>query len=331
MAKEFFSNFLLAVLLALDVYFFRYHNAAVAMDGELPLGPPPSSSASTTTNQSRIHRSACRRDALFKLTDTNQKLSGVTANLVGSSHVKDLSFCVRNCIKPLSCRSVNYKKNPATNAENNCELLDILKSSSGVVLTSAPGWKHYEPIAQVGPRCRLVQCPPGRQCAENCTILAGYTCVDIDECNSNPCQNSGTCSNLANQYQCTCAPGWTGTNCETNVNECASTPCKNAGNCIDQVNKYICNCTSGWTGTHCETNVDECASSPCKNAGTCVDGVNGYTCNCASGWTGTHCETDVNECTSNPCLNSGTCHNGINQYTCTCPSPYTGPRCATSK
>jgi len=40
--------------------------------------------------------------------------------------------------------------------------------------------------------------------------------ADIDECASDPCMNSGTCSTPdVNMYECDCAPGYTGTDCET--------------------------------------------------------------------------------------------------------------------
>lgn len=38
--------------------------------------------------------------------------------------------------------------------------------------------------------------------------------LDIDECESSPCQNGATCHNNQNHYACTCAGGWTGTNCD---------------------------------------------------------------------------------------------------------------------
>ena len=47
-------------------------------------------------------------------------------------------------------------------------------------------------------------------------MLLFYTfiSVDIDECDSNPCQNGGTCNDGINSYTCDCIPGFNGTNCE---------------------------------------------------------------------------------------------------------------------
>ena len=38
--------------------------------------------------------------------------------------------------------------------------------------------------------------------------------LDIDECSSNPCQNSGTCVDGIARYSCSCANGYTGNNCQ---------------------------------------------------------------------------------------------------------------------
>ena len=45
-------------------------------------------------------------------------------------------------------------------------------------------------------------------------ILFFSSTLDIDECQSGPCQNDGTCVDGINSYSCRCAPGWQGTKCE---------------------------------------------------------------------------------------------------------------------
>ena len=39
----------------------------------------------------------------------------------------------------------------------------------------------------------------------------------------------------------------------TDINECESQPCQNSGTCEDQVNSFKCDCVEGYTGLQCET------------------------------------------------------------------------------
>lgn len=160
-----------------------------------------------------------------------------------------------------------------------------------------------------------------------------------------------------------CMPGYTGQNCEMEINECQSHPCQNGGSCIDLVGQYICSCPPGTLGMHvcvqqatrrltslhmnqevkafvyfsgvlCEINEDDCApplgvrgpSPKCLNNGTCVDRVGGYRCNCPPGFTGERCEGDINECLSNPCNPSSSldCIQLPNDYQCVCKPGFTG-------
>ena len=58
------------------------------------------------------------------------------------------------------------------------------------------------------------------------------------------CENGGTCVPHQDDYNCTCVPGYTGANCETEIDECWESPCVH-GNCTDSVNDYTCSCESG--------------------------------------------------------------------------------------
>jgi hypothetical protein len=40
---------------------------------------------------------------------------------------------------------------------------------------------------------------------------------------------------------------------------------------VDGVFGFACTCAAGFSGDLCSTNVNECASAPCQNGGTCQD------------------------------------------------------------
>ena len=188
----------------------------------------------------------------------------------------------------------------------------------------------------------------------NCTDTGfkGDSCeINIDDCESSPCQNGAPCTDKIKDYDCDCYLGYSGKNCEIDVNECASVPCQNSGSCYEMsdpanyvdgfeyrhlfpdefsyanASGYVCVCAHGFEGIECEVNINECESAPCQNDGTCQDLVNGYECSCASGWEGTHCEVEIDECASFPCQNGGLCTDEIDGYTCTCTSEYGGINC----
>ena len=167
--------------------------------------------------------------------------------------------------------------------------------------------------------------------SQQCFCDTGFTgdncSTEINECESDPCQNNATCIDGIATYTCHCVAGFTETNCETDIDECMSNPCQN-GACIDHVNAYSCNCIdTGFTGLNCETEIDECASDPCVN-GICMDYVNSYLCNCTnSGFFGSLCEDDIDECANETICGFANCTNTPGDYFCDCPDGFHGYNC----
>lgn len=78
-------------------------------------------------------------------------------------------------------------------------------------------------------------------------------CIEVDECQSQPCLHKGSCQDLIAGYQCLCSPGYEGVHCELETDECQAQPCRNGGSCRDLPRAFICQCPEGFVGTHCET------------------------------------------------------------------------------
>uniref|UniRef100_A0A8D3DAQ3 Delta-like protein n=1 Tax=Scophthalmus maximus TaxID=52904 RepID=A0A8D3DAQ3_SCOMX len=163
-----------------------------------------------------------------------------------------------------------------------------------------------------------------------CTCADGYSGANCERaehaCLSNPCSNGGSCSETAQGYECQCALGWSGPSCTINVDDCSSNPCNHGGTCQDLVNGYKCHCPSQWTGKTCLIDINDCKDQ-CQNGGTCKDLVNGYRCMCPPGFAGEHCERDIDECTSSPCLNDGRCQDEVNGFQCLCLAGFSGNLC----
>ncbi|KAJ8920493.1 hypothetical protein NQ315_005362, partial [Exocentrus adspersus] len=153
-----------------------------------------------------------------------------------------------------------------------------------------------------------------------------------DACYTFPCKNDGKCVNLPERdYECKCAPGYHGKNCEFMIDACYGNPCRNFGTCkVLEEGRFSCQCGPGFTGMRCEHNIDDCLNNKCQNNATCVDLVDSYQCKCLPGFMGEYCEKKIPFCTEqyNPCKNNARCVDHDTYYTCECLPGFKGENCS---
>ncbi|XP_066303069.1 von Willebrand factor D and EGF domain-containing protein-like [Branchiostoma lanceolatum] len=183
-------------------------------------------------------------------------------------------------------------------------------------------------------------CENGGSCVPDPDMPRGqgfYTCVcpgyigdvcetELDECQSDPCAN-GTCTDLVDGYNCTCAEGYIGTRCDVSVdNRCALDPCFPEVSCINlEDGGYSCGrCPSGYAGNgyECE-DIDECDTDTHGCLHVCKNQPGTYECACTDGFLliADDC-LDVDECGLELDECSHDCTNTDGSYTCTCPAGY---------
>ncbi|KAH3830089.1 hypothetical protein DPMN_103326 [Dreissena polymorpha] len=162
-----------------------------------------------------------------------------------------------------------------------------------------------------------------------------YVSQDIDECAVSTCKNGARCVNSSGGFNCMCAMGWQGTNCDeepgattplvgTNVlAQRASrepTVMTNRARCDNTAGGYKCTCATGWQGTNCD-------DGEFHNRARCDNTAGGYKCTCATGWQGTNCDDDIDECAASTCKNRARCDNSAGGYKCTCATGWQGINC----
>jgi hypothetical protein len=158
----------------------------------------------------------------------------------------------------------------------------------------------------------------------------GYTCLDIDDCDPDPCDaEQGTCEDMGqNKYYCHCNDGYMQPTCDQDINECVDGThnCLVNADCFNSVGSYDCACKpKTWgidgIGQPCTPCTD--CQEPCE-----VEGV--WDCGHGPGYIRDYdqpaCDVvdltciETNECgdVMDNCDNHATCANTVGSFTCTC-------------
>ncbi|XP_055012825.1 latent-transforming growth factor beta-binding protein 2 [Boleophthalmus pectinirostris] len=181
-------------------------------------------------------------------------------------------------------------------------------------------------------RCIPVQTGYTCDCNPGFKLSALQTnCIDVNECDEDPCEGKGRCINSFGSYTCHCYSGYSQVITQNrkycqDINECnVPNKCQN-GKCVNSEGSYTCECNTGyaksWRG-HCE-DVNECLNQTACSNGRCVNTEGSYRCNCFLGYKLSSDNTcqDVDECVRPGVCLYGRCSNLDGSYKCSCNHGY---------
>ncbi|CAN9502211.1 unnamed protein product [Ophioblennius macclurei] len=152
-------------------------------------------------------------------------------------------------------------------------------------------------------------------------------CIDVNECDEEPCEGKGRCVNSYGSYTCQCYSGYSQVITHNrkfcqDINECGMpNKCQN-GNCVNTEGSYTCECDGGyaksWRGL-CE-DIDECRDPSSCSSGVCVNTLGSFLCQaCGPGFRAVNERClDVNECLNQTACGHGRCVNTEGSYRCNC-------------
>lgn len=181
--------------------------------------------------------------------------------------------------------------------------------------------------------CQVMQCGTGKKF--NQTL---GRCVDVDECERNPCRSTERCINTIGGYKCVAAcdagfeMSYFGNICQ-DIDECArgTHECGFNQICKNNQGGYICECPTGYAldrNREC-VDIDECSkhgSTLCPSESSVCHNTRGsYYCQCKHGFEniGNNMCRDINECEEQPRICMHKCFNTWGSYQCTCNTGYT--------
>ncbi|XP_069792364.1 EGF-like repeat and discoidin I-like domain-containing protein 3 isoform X2 [Narcine bancroftii] len=176
-----------------------------------------------------------------------------------------------------------------------------------------------------------------------CISLGVLRLAKGEVCESNPCENGGTCiTGLADEpFSCECPDGFTDPHCSSIVEvvadgeESTTAGWEETGVPGENPSRFGENMQTPYQQYRLRLpDTGACQPNPCHNGGICEvsdsyrgDTFIGYICRCPDGYSGIHCQHNINECEFEPCRNGGICTDLIANYSCECPGEFMGRNC----
>uniref|UniRef100_A0A8C6TC02 Latent-transforming growth factor beta-binding protein 2 n=1 Tax=Neogobius melanostomus TaxID=47308 RepID=A0A8C6TC02_9GOBI len=177
-------------------------------------------------------------------------------------------------------------------------------------------------------RCIPVQTGYTCDCNHGFKLSALQTnCIDVNECDDDPCEGKGRCINSYGSYTCHCYSGYSQVITQNrkycqDINECNVPNKCQSGKCVNTEGSYTCECNAGyaksWRG-QCE-DVDECRDPSSCPDGLCFNTLGSFLCQaCGPGFRPLHDRcVDVDECLQPGVCLHGRCSNLDGTYKCSC-------------
>ncbi|KAK2166967.1 hypothetical protein NP493_1296g00001 [Ridgeia piscesae] len=159
------------------------------------------------------------------------------------------------------------------------------------------------------------------ECCNGYRLNTDGMCVDIDECDPNPCEQG--CRNFDGGFSCYCVRGFQISSDGRTCLEDSTCDNRCAHKCAKVRGKYRCLCRPtfvlGEDGASCHPRRRCRDGNNCEHI--CTDTETGFQCSCQSGYRlnhdGIRCD-DINECLENTQLCDHECQNTIGRYHCYC-------------
>ncbi|CAL8272426.1 unnamed protein product [Merluccius merluccius] len=185
--------------------------------------------------------------------------------------------------------------------------------------------------------CGHGKCVPV-QTGYTCSCEPGYklsalqtNCIDVNECEQNPCEGRGRCVNTFGSYTCHCHSGFSQVITQNrkfcqDINECSMPNKCQDGDCVNTEGSYTCECKSGyamsWRG-QCE-DIDECREAESCPGGVCTNAPGSFHCRlCGPGFRPSNGRcADVDECVLLGVCLHGRCVNLEGTHECVCGHGY---------